>query len=153
MPLGMEVGLGPGLDWDRAPFPQKGAQTPIFGTSRLLCPSSWMDQDATWYDSRPRPGNIASDVDPDPPQGAQPANFRPMSVVVKRLDGSIIKMPVPLGSWFEGRYRPRPHCVTLEPCFPLPKGAQPPFSANVYCGQTVGDAHTASMGVADRLAT
>ena len=110
-------------------------------------------QDATWYDSRPRPGNIASDVDPDPPQGAQPANFRPMSVVVKRLDGSIIKMPVPLGSWFEGRYRPRPHCVTLEPCFPLPKGAQPPFSANVYCGQTVGDAHTASMGVADRLAT
>jgi len=46
MPLGMEVGLGPGdfvLDGDPAPLPKKGAETP---------------------------------------------NFRPMFIVVKRLDGS-----------------------------------------------------------------
>ena len=46
MPLGMEVGLGPGhivLDWDPVAPPEKGAQT---------------------------------------------ANFRPMSFVAKRLDGS-----------------------------------------------------------------
>jgi len=31
MPLDMEVGLGPGdfvLDWDRAPFPKRGAEPP-----------------------------------------------------------------------------------------------------------------------------
>jgi len=33
MPLGMEVGLDPGdfvLDWDPAPLPRKGAETPIY---------------------------------------------------------------------------------------------------------------------------
>ena len=52
MPLGMEVGLGPGhivLDGDPAgPFPKKGRSPPIFGP-RLLWPNSCVDQDATWY--------------------------------------------------------------------------------------------------------
>jgi len=35
------------------------------------------------------PGHIVSDGDQIPlPKGAQPPNFRPMSVVAKRLDGS-----------------------------------------------------------------
>jgi len=56
MPLGMEVGLGPGhfvLHGDPVP-PKKGAQPTIFGPC-LLWPNSWMDQDATWYGCTPRP--------------------------------------------------------------------------------------------------
>jgi len=49
MPLGTEVGLGPGdivLDGDPAP-PRKGARiAPHFGPS-LLWPIGWMNQDAT----------------------------------------------------------------------------------------------------------
>ena len=50
MPLGTEVGLGPGdiaLDADPAPLSPKGAQPPIFGPCRLW-PNGWMDQDTTW---------------------------------------------------------------------------------------------------------
>ena len=58
MPLGMEVGLGPGhimLDGDPdPPPPKKGAQLPISGPC-LLCPNGWMDQDTTWYGGRPPP--------------------------------------------------------------------------------------------------
>ena len=57
MPLGVEVGLGPGhivQDGDPAPPHKKGAQPPIFGPC-LLWSKGWMDQDATWYGGRPRP--------------------------------------------------------------------------------------------------
>jgi len=51
MPLGMEVGLGPGdfvLDGDHVPPPQKGsgALSQIFDPF-LLWPKGWMHQDAT----------------------------------------------------------------------------------------------------------
>jgi len=46
MPLGVEVGLGPGnfvLDGDPAPLPQKGGQSPsIFGRCPVW-PNGWMD--------------------------------------------------------------------------------------------------------------
>jgi len=54
MPLGMEVGLGPGyivLNGDTA-SPKKD-NPPIFGPC-LLWPNGWVDQDATWYGGRPR---------------------------------------------------------------------------------------------------
>jgi len=73
MVLDMDVGLGPGhivLDGGPAPPSRKGAEPPIFGPF-LLWPKGWMDQDATLYGGRPRP-----------------RNFRLMSVVAKRLDGS-----------------------------------------------------------------
>jgi len=58
MPVGMEVGLGPGhivLDGDPALLsPQKEAQPPIFGPC-LLWQNGWMDQNATWCGGRPRP--------------------------------------------------------------------------------------------------
>jgi len=58
MPLGTEVGLGPGnivLDGYPAPPPQKkGAQPLIFGP-RLLWPNGCMYQDTTWYGDRPPP--------------------------------------------------------------------------------------------------
>ena len=57
-PFGMEVSLSLGnivLDGDPAPRPpKKGAQqSPISGPC-LLWPNGWVDQDATWYGSRPR---------------------------------------------------------------------------------------------------
>ena len=72
IPLGMEVGLVPGdfvLDGDPAP-PPKGGGVPQFSVC-LLWPNGWMQQDATWYGDRPSPL----------------PNFRPMSIVAKRLDG------------------------------------------------------------------
>jgi len=57
MPPGIELDLGPGdfvLDGDPTPLPKKGAQPPVFGLC-LLWPNGWMDEDATWYGSRPRP--------------------------------------------------------------------------------------------------
>jgi len=57
MPLGTEVNIGPGdvvrvLD-GVAPPPLKGAQ-PV-SSSCLLWPNGCVDEDATWYESRPRP--------------------------------------------------------------------------------------------------
>ena len=57
MKLGMQVGLGPGhtvLGGGPAPPPLKGHSPPIFGPY-LLRPNGCMDQDVTWYGSRPRP--------------------------------------------------------------------------------------------------
>ena len=56
-----------------------------------LCPNGYMDQDETWHGCMPRPRPHCVDGDPAYlpfPKGAQPPNFRPMSVVTARLDGS-----------------------------------------------------------------
>jgi len=59
MALGMEVGLGPGrlcVRWGPS-YPQNRVHThhhPVF-CPYLLWPNGWMDEDATWYGSRPRP--------------------------------------------------------------------------------------------------
>jgi len=55
MPLITEVGLSPGdfvFDGDPAP-PRKKAQLPTQFLARLLWLNGWMDEDATWYGSRP----------------------------------------------------------------------------------------------------
>ena len=66
MPIGMEVGLGPGdfvFDGDPATL-EKGHThpNPIFGPC-LLWPNGCMDEDASWYGSRPR---TRSQWDPAP---------------------------------------------------------------------------------------
>ena len=45
----------------------------------VLWPNGWMRQDETWHAGRPRPGHIVLDGD----KGAQPSNFKPISVVAK----------------------------------------------------------------------
>jgi len=86
----------------------------------LFSPNGWMDQEATWYEGRPRPSETVLDGDPAPLQsGQRPANFRPMSIVPKRPDGSRCHLV--------GRSRHRRHCVTWGPSSPLLKGAQPPI--------------------------
>jgi len=93
MPLGMEVGLGPGdfvLDGDPAPLTQKGAELPIFGPC-LLWPNGWMDQDDSWHGGRPQPRRLYVRWGPTPlpKRGRAPfPDFRPVSIVAKRLDVS-----------------------------------------------------------------
>jgi len=56
MPLGMEVGLGPGnivLDGDPTAPPPKRGTPPIFGPC-LLWPNGCVYQDTTWYGGRPQ---------------------------------------------------------------------------------------------------
>jgi len=92
----MEVGLGPGhivLDGDPATLRKKGQSPTIFGPF-LLWPNGWMHQDATWYGGRPQPRRLCVRWGPSCPsqKGGAAPNFRFMSIVAKRLDGS--KMPL-----------------------------------------------------------
>jgi len=87
MPLGREVGLGPGdivLDGDPAPPPKKGHSPPLFGPC-VLWQNGWMNQDATWYEGRPRssPHCVRCGPSLHPQKGAQLPTFRPMTIVAK----------------------------------------------------------------------
>jgi len=58
MQLGVEVNLGLGdvvLDGFAAPPPPKRSTAPSVFIACLLWPNGCMDEDATWYVSRPRP--------------------------------------------------------------------------------------------------
>jgi len=69
---------------------------------------------------------------PLPQRGTTP-NFRRMSVMAKWIDGWI-KMPLRM----DVGLRPGDFVLDGDPA-PLPqKGADPQFSAYVYCGQTAG---------------
>jgi len=93
MPLGMEVGLGPGdfvFDSDLAITPRKKAQPPhpIFGPC-LLWPNGWMDHDATWYGVKCRLGRRCVRWDRStqlPSKRGTAPSYRFMSIVAKRLD-------------------------------------------------------------------
>jgi len=68
MPLGMEVGLGPGdfvLDGDPALLTKRWRSLPILGPC-LLWPNAWMDQDATWHGGRPQPRPLCVRWGPNP---------------------------------------------------------------------------------------
>ena len=74
MPIGMEVGLGPGdfvVDGDPAPPQKKSQPPPNFGTC-LLWPNGWMDHDATWYGDKHRLGDVVLDGVAVPLKEAQP---------------------------------------------------------------------------------
>jgi len=68
MPLGVEVGLGPGhIVLDGIQLPLKGGTAfPLFGPC-LLWLNGWMDQGATRYEVDLRPGHIVLDWDRAPP--------------------------------------------------------------------------------------
>jgi len=79
-------------------------------------------------------GDIVLDREPrsPSPKGAQPPNFRPISVVAKRLDGLI-------ATWYGDSFRPKRLCVRWAPSSPRKKGTAPnQFSSHVYCSQTAG---------------
>jgi len=93
MPIGMELGLGPGdfivLDGDPATPSPKGGGAPKF-SAHVYC-----GQTAGWtkmvLGMEIRQGDFALDGDPAPAPkggGAPVPNFRPISIVAKRLDAS-----------------------------------------------------------------
>ena len=118
MKIGVEVGLGPGhtvLDGDPAPLPKR-AQLPIFDLC-LLWPNGWMNQDATWYDGRPRLRQHRARWGPSStPKGT--AQFS--AHVCCGQTAGWIKMP--LGA----KVGLGPGHIVLhgDPALPLPKGAE-----------------------------
>jgi len=94
MPLGTQVGLGPGdsvLDGDPA-SPHKGwhnSPLPSFRPICLLWPTAGWIKMPFGTEVGLGPGHIVSDEKPAPPKrGNKTApNFRSISVVDKRLDG------------------------------------------------------------------
>ena len=72
------------------------------------------------------------DAAPYPKRGRAPPNFRPTSIVAKRLYID--------ATWYGGRARPTRHCVRCGPSYPQKKGHTYPtqFLAHVYCGQMAG---------------
>jgi len=127
MPLGMEVGLGPGhivLDGNSAPSPKRG-HSPQFPRMSVVQTAGWIKV-PLGVEVGLGPCHIVLDGDVAPPskKGAQPPNFRPMFVVAKPLDGS------------------RCHLIrrsaSAQAATPPPKrGTVPQFSVHVYCDQTV----------------
>jgi len=94
MPLGVEVGLHPGdfvFAGDPTPPSPKGSRGPRIFRPCLLWPKGCMDQDGSWHGGRPQPRQLHVRWGPIPLSrtgGAPLPNFRPISIVAKRLDAS-----------------------------------------------------------------
>ena len=93
MPLGMEVVLNPEdfvFDGDPGLLPKKGAEPPRQFSAHVYCgqTAGWIKM-ALGMEVDRGPSHIVLDgVPASPPlKGHSPPNFRPMSVVAKRLDG------------------------------------------------------------------
>ena len=91
MPLGIELGLGPGdfvSDGDPAPLPQRGTD-PQFSV-HICCGemAAWIKM-SLGMELGLDPGDIVLDWDPLPlpKRGADHPNFRPMFIVTKWLFG------------------------------------------------------------------
>ena len=125
MTLGMEVGLGPDhivLDEDPAPLPKRG-HNPLFWPISIVAKRLDASRCHLVWRYRPRPRPHCAILGPSyPKKGHSLPNFRPMSIVSKRLsDQDVI--------WYGGRPRPRRRCVIRGPSSPSPaKGAQQPPS-------------------------
>jgi len=127
MPLGREVGLGPGdivLDEYQAPLPKMGhSSPPLFGPC-LLWPNGSMHQDATWYGGRPcpRPHCVRWGPNSPPKKGDKgPLNFWPMSILAKQSPISataehLLYVAWWHNGWANGRRTCDEEVVGLVPC-------------------------------------
>jgi len=117
------------------PPPQKGAVPPsgIFGPY-LLWPNGWMDQDGTWREGGPwsRPHCARWEPRSPPPKRGRTPDFRPISIVAKRLDASRCHL-------YRGRPQSKRSALDGEPAALSPKrGRAPPNFRPVYCDQMAG---------------
>ena len=90
IPLGMEVELDPGnivLDEDPAP-PKKGARHPLQLWPMYCGQTAALTKMPLDMEVGLGPGHIVLDGNPPPTQAGHSPNFRPMSVVAKRVDGA-----------------------------------------------------------------
>jgi len=126
-------GLGPGhivLDGDPAPLFKKGAQTSQISAHFYCGQMATCIKMPLGMEVGLNPGDFVLDWDPAPsPKMGGAPNFRPTSVVAKRLRGSRCRLV-----W------PRRLCVRWGPSYPRKKRHTHPtqFLAHVYCGQTAG---------------
>ena len=129
MPLGMEVGLGPGdfvLDGDPAPSPKRGrSPLPNYRPIAVVAPNGWMHQDATWYGGRPQPRGLCV--------GREPSLPLQKGDGAAQIFGACLLWPNAWmdqdGTWHVSRPRPRRHCVRWGPISPCPKtGGALPYS-------------------------
>ena len=93
MPLGMEVGLGPGvfaLDGDSALPPQKGGKATEFSAHVCCGQTAGLIKMALGMVVGLGPGHIVLDTNsaPLPKKGAEAPNFRPIFIAAKRLYAS-----------------------------------------------------------------
>ena len=112
----------------------KGAQPPQF-SAHICCGQmdAWIKM-PLGMEAGLGPDDSVLDGDPavtSPKGGGAPfPNFRPTSIVTKRLVDQG-------GTWHGGGPWSRPHCARWGPSSPSPKrGQSPQFSAYFHCGQT-----------------
>jgi len=122
MALGMEVGLGPGhsvLDGDTVPLPKRGQSPPNFRPIFIV--AKWLGIKMPLYmEVDLSPGDFVLDRDPAPyPKRGGAPNFRPTSIVAKRLHGSRCHL-------YGGRSRATRHCVRCGPSYPTKKAHPSP---------------------------
>jgi len=139
MPLGTEVGLGPGhfvLDGTQLPSPKRGG-----APSLILRPCLYCGQTAEWIKMALGMevglglGHIVLDWDPClfPKKGAEPPPRNFSAHFYYGQTAGCIKMPLGI----EIGLSPR-DCVRWVPAPHPIGGGAPQFSAHVYCGQTAG---------------
>jgi len=139
MPLGTEIGLGPGdivLDWDAAPHPKKGTEPPphfrpVSIVAKQLDGSIWH---LAWRWALVQATLLDEDPAPIPKKETEPLNFRP---ILLWQNGCMHQD----GTWYGGRPQPRRLCVRWGPSYSQKKRAHPTPTqslAHVYCGQTAG---------------
>jgi len=127
MPLGMEVGFGPGdivLDGDTAAPPQtRGQSRPRQSSTHFYCGETAgcikmpLDMEVGLS-----PGDVVLDGDPFHPKKGDRA---PPPIFLPRLlwpNGCMDQD----ATWYGGRRRPTRHCVRWGPSSPFPKGAHTP---------------------------
>jgi len=115
MPLGTEVGLGPGdivLDGEPTPLPKRGQSFPILWIK--IC---------TWHGSRPQPRRLCVRWGPSPlPKKGGEAPSAIFGPFLLWTNGWMHQD----ATWYGGRPQLRGLCVRYVP-IPLPKkGAEPP---------------------------
>jgi len=146
MPLGTEVGIGPGdsVRWGPSSPPKKGTEPPPQFSAHVHCgqTAGWI-KTALGTEVGPGPGHIVLDGDAAPlsKKAAVPLpSFRPISIVAKRLHASKRQMPRSMkvginpGDFVldgdqipspKGGPQPRRRCVRWGPN-PLPKRGRTP---------------------------
>jgi len=110
------------------PLPQKG-RSPTQFSAHVYC--GCMDQDATWYGSRPPPTRHCVRCGPSYLQ--KKGNTHPYPIF-----GPCLLWPDSWmdedAAWYGSRPRPRPHCTRRGPSSRERGTAAPSFLAHVYCG-------------------
>ena len=102
----------------------------------VLWQNGWVDQDATCYGGRPRPGHIVLCGDPAPPRKG--ARQLPTFAIYGRSlrpynRGSCLMWPNSWmdqdSTWYRGRPWPKPQCVRWGPSSPTKRAQRPPILA------------------------